>query len=615
METTPVIIVGAGPAGLALGLALARHEIQSVILEKENGITDDPRGVYLAGDAVRIVWDLGIGEEMPKIGHENDRINFHYSTFLNPAFFHLDMATDCLHQTVPEGILQIQPKLEQALRNQIQASPYCQLRSSCKVVSRQELSDSVIVGYEEGGAGLKHLKGSWLVGADGKRGVVRKQFLEPAANIRQETGLFTYEGTWVAANIKIHLPTPATHPDFPLWRFGFSPQQVYDLFWPTGWHFCCPPGYPTATGRFGPHEDRLWRHEFAIPKGDKSTDSTVLFWDHLLPMVTRDQDQQGKRFPGGAVTFPRDCIEILRCRPFTFCQKVVNKWFDKRTILVGDAAHVFPPFGGQGIACGIRDSYGLAWRLALLLQVPNSFPTVSNQLLSTWASERRQGVDDAAFMTMLNGKIVNETGAVTSFIWRAAMSLLSYIPFVPKPAATQERIEVAGYKPTKDKFGEALCGGGAKMAQIYFESSRTASPRFVLSDSVLKRYRSILTLVVLSSDASAAKQDKDDVSSAIRHADLPQSILAQDSLLFVCPRLSRAASSDEDIEVFYPASEEDLKGQVSVRPLYSESSYFERLGSGTRYAVVRPDFIVFAAARSLGELEGCLRALKCRLSA
>ena len=42
---------------------------QSIILEKEQGITEDPRGVYLAGDAVRILWDIGIREQMAVIGH------------------------------------------------------------------------------------------------------------------------------------------------------------------------------------------------------------------------------------------------------------------------------------------------------------------------------------------------------------------------------------------------------------------------------------------------------------------------------------------------------------------------------------------------------------------
>ena len=69
MEEFPVVIVGAGPAGLTLALSLALHDIHSIILEKELGVNEDPRGVFLAGDAVRIFYQVGIGEDMTKIGH------------------------------------------------------------------------------------------------------------------------------------------------------------------------------------------------------------------------------------------------------------------------------------------------------------------------------------------------------------------------------------------------------------------------------------------------------------------------------------------------------------------------------------------------------------------
>jgi hypothetical protein len=156
------------------------------------------------------------------------------------------------------------------------------------------------------------------VGADAKTGVVRKQFLEPTAGIKQEVGIFKYEGTWIAANLKIHLPTPENHPKFPLWKLGYTPEAVYNFFWPNGWHFRGPPGKPTATGRFGPIEERLWRHEFAEPGCMDSVDIEALLWEQLTPMLTRCDNGENGSFKGGPITFPLDCIEIKRCRPFTF---------------------------------------------------------------------------------------------------------------------------------------------------------------------------------------------------------------------------------------------------------------------------------------------------------
>lgn len=69
MEEFPVVIVGAGPAGLTLALSLAIHKLHSIILEKEQSVNEDPRGVFLAGDAVRIFHQVGIGEDIELIGH------------------------------------------------------------------------------------------------------------------------------------------------------------------------------------------------------------------------------------------------------------------------------------------------------------------------------------------------------------------------------------------------------------------------------------------------------------------------------------------------------------------------------------------------------------------
>jgi hypothetical protein len=64
------------------------------------------------------------------------------------------------------------------------------------------------------------------------------------------------------------LPTPETHPDFPLWQLGFTPEQVYDSFFPVQFRFLCNPKRPAVAGRFGLPEDRLWRFEFEVQTGE-----------------------------------------------------------------------------------------------------------------------------------------------------------------------------------------------------------------------------------------------------------------------------------------------------------------------------------------------------------
>jgi 2-polyprenyl-6-methoxyphenol hydroxylase-like FAD-dependent oxidoreductase len=123
--------------------------------------------------------------------------------------------------------------IERELRKRISALPFVDLRIGCEVLDRIEEEAGVIVKYNDEQGNVHSIRTSYLVGADGKRGVVRKKFLE-REGIRQEVGLYNHVSTWVAANFEISLPTPATHPDFPLWKVGYSPEQVYDAFWPSG---------------------------------------------------------------------------------------------------------------------------------------------------------------------------------------------------------------------------------------------------------------------------------------------------------------------------------------------------------------------------------------------
>jgi len=125
--------------------------------------------------------------------------------------------------------------VEREIRALLPSFPSVELRTGCEVFSRQEHeeSESTIVGYRTLDGQEHFIRTSWLVGADGKRGVVRKKFLEPEG-VRQEDGAWTYVGTWVAINLKITTPTPESHPEFPLWKLGWTPERAHDLFWPSG---------------------------------------------------------------------------------------------------------------------------------------------------------------------------------------------------------------------------------------------------------------------------------------------------------------------------------------------------------------------------------------------
>jgi 2-polyprenyl-6-methoxyphenol hydroxylase-like FAD-dependent oxidoreductase len=488
----------------------------------------------------------------------------------------------------------------------VNRSSYCELRCGCTVISHQELKDGVIVGYQGPQGSKVSLKASWLVGADGKTGVVRKKFLESTAGIRQEIGLRAYDGTWIAANLKITPPTPTTHPDLCLWEMGLSPEDVYDLFWPDEWHFCSPPGKPTAAGRFGPSKSYFWRHEFAEPDWDDSKDAEEILWEHMTPMITRKCDRLGRTFPSGNITFPRDCIDVRRCRPFTFCHKVVNKWFHKRTILIGDAAHVFPPFGGQGIVSGIRDGDALAWRLAILLHQQNNNNRLSDNILQAWACERRQGVDDSARLTMSNGQLCNNPETWGFYFSRTIAALLSYIPGVPPISKLSAAYDKEGYKTSKGGFFLMKQGGGGKIAQIYV---RTEGGEPKLSDLLLQHGKSVFTLFIFGTNAD----DVVEARTTIRKSGVPNCILSEESIVRVSTKNDDFGVQDKRTEgVYRPCPVHELTG-LDVMPGYTTRSYGGRFPKGTKFAIVRPDLIIYSAARTVVELQTCMEMLNVQL--
>jgi 2-polyprenyl-6-methoxyphenol hydroxylase-like FAD-dependent oxidoreductase len=482
------------------------------------------------------------------------------------------------------------------------------------VVQRVEETDAVIVEYKQSAEGpyktdnrrySQQLRARWLVGADGKTGVVRKYFLEPAG-ITQQVGKYAYTGTWIAANLEISLPTPQTHPDLPFWPLGLSPEEVYDIFWPKDWHFCTHPKEAVATGRFGPEEERLWRHEFELDCAWKDDmDALALFWKNLTPHITHDGSSI--LCLSEPVGYPKDCVKVLRCRPFTFVQKVAGPlWHHNRTIIIGDAAHVFPPFGGQGIASGVRDAVGLSWRLAILtkLQLKGGSAT-ADAMLENWCRERRQGVDDSADVTMTNGRLTAQKWRAMAYLQVAVGTVLCKIPWLLNMATKNIFRDDLGYSKAKNGFFLPHQRGGCKLSQIYVQRDSVGKP--VLSDSIVCRACPLVTILVISTGKETpAIVSK--VKKIVRAAETNPLLVSDGSICVFDP-----ANSCEEAEAtrYSPCTLVELeRHEVKPFPGYDEKTFLRRLGTGTKFAIIRPDAIIFSLCKNVEELETALKEMK-----
>ncbi|KAL3483027.1 hypothetical protein BJX62DRAFT_249975 [Aspergillus germanicus] len=625
IEQTDVLICGCGPTGAMLSGYLGKMGIQNIVLEKEADITTDPRGIALDDDGIRALQGLGLYDYvLSEIGSVIPRLQFvggvHHDLHRTP-FLSFDTASSEGNTGHVGAMRHKQPVLERHLRTVMNRSEHCELRSSCTLTSISEDDNSVYATYRDHTGAEKQVQAKFVVGADGKTGYTRKQYLEPKGIKLEWAEKTKYDETWVALNWKIHLPTPATHPKFPLWKLGYSPEQVYDLFFPDDFRFLCNARRPAVCGRFGLPEDRLWRFEFVIAPGEDGAEMAQRhkIREVVVPYITHPGSRYGL---ASDVEFPEDCIEVLRSRPFRFSARSCNKWALGRTILCGDAAHVFPPFGGQGIASGFRDAMGLAWRLAILCS--SRTPLNHESILAAWYKERKQQLDKSLAATVRNGDMVNTKSSLQGFLRDWTLWSMQLIPSWrhclergPRAEGPIWYIHEAGMP-----FLPGM-KGGVCFAQTYCVplSNSSASPTVQFTDDAIfaPAKRSLFQLVVLLPNLDALSHTLDQLDELKPNCDTAALLSYTETTFFIprgaihYPPTTHVPDAIADRVYRTATSEEFAQSKLCRgRPLpqgYNENLMWESM-AGRRFVIVRPDRFVFAACDTVAELDGVVREVE-----
>ncbi|KAK5683714.1 hypothetical protein LTR17_027262 [Elasticomyces elasticus] len=181
-ESTEVIICGGGPTGALLSALLGQYAVANVVLEREPGITTDPRGIALDEDGIRCMQAVGMYNRIhSQIAscHKMLFISGSASNLHRTPFLTTDMTTSEGNTGHVGFVFHKQPELERALRDAIDTHSASHLRTGCSVQSVCEDPDRVTVEYTDAQGANRKLRGAFLVGADGKTGYVRKRYLEP----------------------------------------------------------------------------------------------------------------------------------------------------------------------------------------------------------------------------------------------------------------------------------------------------------------------------------------------------------------------------------------------------------------------------------------------------
>ncbi|WP_030038908.1 FAD-dependent monooxygenase, partial [Streptomyces resistomycificus] len=345
----PVIIVGAGPVGLTLALALARQEVPSVVLDEGPG-KDEPRlarTVVLREDTAALIERL-TGVPLAEAGvHWAGWRSMRRKQVMREVIFEgAPDAADAEGEATPAPLHVAQHVLTGALRAALAGERLARIAVNSRLDGIEQ-EPSGVTAHTRGPKGT-WWRGSYLIGCDGPRSTVRK-----LQDIRFP-GRTSVERHAVAA-LRTELPWPdqALLHRTPPWRTA-------------------GPSAGEITGR--PLPDGVWRLDWLLPPGK----------DLVTPeqLVARVRETLAGWADGSTPSY-----ELLDTGVHTVHHRLARRWRVGRVFLAGDAAHLLGALGTQGLDEGIRDADNLAWKLALAWH-----HGPHEALLDSYQEERRAAV-------------------------------------------------------------------------------------------------------------------------------------------------------------------------------------------------------------------------------
>lgn len=370
----PIVVVGAGPAGLSLAIDLAQRGQRVLVLDNDHRLSIGSRALCFAKRTLEI-WDrLGVGDPMVdkgvswnlgKVFFKDEQV---YQFNLLPEDGHERPAFINLQQYYCEAYL-----VERALQ-----LPGIEIRWDNKVSAIAARDDGALLTVETP-EGAYRIEAGWVLACDGSRSTMRGLMgLESKGRIFQDRFLI--------ADVKMTA-------DFPTER----------------WFWFDPPFHPGQSVLLHREPDNVWRIDFQLgwdadPEEEKKP-------ENILPRV--------KALLGHDADFTLEWASV-----YTFACLRMDQFVHGRVVFAGDCAHGVSPFGARGANSGVQDTDNLAWKLDWLLK-----GWAGPELLATYGPEREYAADENLLNSTRATDFITPKSEISRLFRDMALALAREYPF------------------------------------------------------------------------------------------------------------------------------------------------------------------------------------------
>jgi 3-(3-hydroxy-phenyl)propionate hydroxylase len=390
---TDVLIVGGGPTGLTLANLLGCANVPFLLIDRKPSTIAEPRAVSIDDESLRTMQALGLASEV--LRDVVPGYGVHYLTRQGGRCFGRVEPT-ASEYGFPRRNAFRQPLFEATLRRGLDRFDASQTRFAHTLETFEQDDDGVTASVSDAQGRRFDVRARYLVACDGGRSPVREML-----GVRMAGS--TFKSRWLVID---------TQHD----SDSFSQMRVY-----------CDARRPVVDVP-GPHDTR--RFEILVHPHESA--------DEMLdPARIRELLRP---FRGESET------DIIRKTVYTFHARVAERWQTGRVFLAGDAAHLTPPYAGQGMNSGVRDAFNLGWKLAAVLK-----GTLPGAVLDTYEVERRQHAWALIRLALNLGIVMAPSSRASAYAWQ------TFFRFANRFAPLREFFTQMKFKP-KPRFSEGLLG-------------------------------------------------------------------------------------------------------------------------------------------------------------